>query len=460
MISSPFVCTARIKFQREEKNNIMFNLKLTGQIRFNYLLFAAVLFCASQIVSAQININGISIPKINRQKKGTKTSNEIDTAETSGKTETGAQQDVQTNPEAPPNYNANLNAGDKAVAIDSSRDAEAVKILAKSGTAYKVAKLSEPDSVQWYSLNSVYPFYDKQGFDETMFDYKSYVAPYLPCYAKKHNLEEGKVKGIGFFGQLNFSDANEARQSLQINQPKLAELDSLIKRKFSNTPNIFLDYNENPAIAAEIASQRDEYLKCVVESIENKPDIRLSIFLDDISKAKSEVDRYTPADFLYLVSAGGNSEALLRAVSPKAREEWSKQWLKNADSRAEFNTAWDELAAAAAKKLPLYKPSPKSFQFKYPAGEKLLMDYFKNTATLKIFRIGTDTAGWDIQKDNNDFLPTYRYKSMRVYLRDTSDDHPYCHVISARVKQDYAGGGAYNQSIYRSSVNDEIIGCP
>ncbi len=417
-------------------------MKRNSILSFAFLVVLAVGF---QTASAQFTI---SIPKISKIKKD----QSVQTQETTP-------DDVQTNPNAPTDYNANLNVGDQAVAVDNSGEAAAVKILAKSGTTYKTAKLKEPDAIQWFSLNSVYPYFDKQAFDETMFDYKGYVAPYLSCYAKKHNINEDKVKGDGFFSESNFSNAAEARKELQTDQPKLAQLDSLIKSKFANTPNVFLNYTENPAIAAEIASQRGEYLNCVVGEEDSKPDFRLPVFLDDIKKAQSEVDRYTPQTFLFLVSDGGDSNALLRAISPKAREEWSKEWLKNADSRKEFNAAWDELAKAAAKKIPTYKPSPKSFQFKYPAGEKLLMDSFKNASTLKIFRTGTDTAGWDIQKDSSNF-PSYRYKDVRVYFRDPSADHPYCSVVTARVKQDYAGGGTYNSQIYRSSVSEEIFGCP
>lgn len=92
-------------------------------------------------------IGGISIPKIKRPK-----TNQPDIKTASGnnaRTDAGTPEEVQTNPNAPPDYNANLNVGNKAVAVDHSRDAAGVKILAKSGTAYKVAKIKEPDAIQW-----------------------------------------------------------------------------------------------------------------------------------------------------------------------------------------------------------------------------------------------------------------------------------------------------------------------
>jgi hypothetical protein len=446
----------------------MFTLNLTKQTVINCCLLVAVLLCASYQISAQISIGGISVSKPKRPNKpGTSqpertASNEADAGTSSGNAAI-TQEDVQTNPYAPTDYNANLNVGDEATAVDHFRDVEMVRVVAKSGAAYKVAKLNSPNSVQWYSVNSVYPYFDYRAFTEIMFNYKSQVTPYLPCYGKKHNLDSDKVtvEGYNAFGARHFDDAKDAQQTLQAEQPKLAELESLLKSKLGGVaPDTFLDYMNNPAIVAEIVAQRAEYLKCAVGVEDEKPDFRLPVFLSDIKKAQSEAERYAPGEYLYLVSAGGPSEALLRAVSPRAREEWAKQWLKNPAARGEFNAAWDALAATAARKLPSYKPSAASFQFRYPVGERLLMSSFKNPSTLKIFRIGTDTAGWNIQKDNDGILPSYRYKTVRVYLRDPNDDHPYCRVVSARIKQDYAGGGAYNSEVYRSSVSEELYGCP
>jgi hypothetical protein len=445
----------------------MFTLNLTKQTVINCCLLVAVLLCASYQISAQISIGGISVSKPKRPNKpGTSqsertASNEADAGTSSGNAAI-TQEDVQTNPYAPTDYNANLNVGDEATAVDHFRDVEMVRVVAKSGAAYKVAKLNSPNSVQWYSVNSVYPYFDYRAFTEIMFNYKSQVTPYLPCYGKKHNLDSDKVtvEGYNAFGARHFDDAKDAQQTLQAEQPKLAELESLLKSKLGGVaPDTFLDYMNNPAIVAEIVAQRAEYLKCAVGVEDEKPDFRLPVFLSDIKKAQSEAERYAPGEYLYLVSAGGPSEALLRAVSPRAREEWAKQWLKNPAARGEFNAAWDTLTSTAARKLPSYKPSAASFQFRYPVGERLLMSSFKNPSTLKIFRIGTDTAGWNIQKDNDGILPSYRYKTVRVYLRDPNDDHPYCRVVSARIKQDYAGG-AYNSEVYRSSVSEELYGCP
>jgi hypothetical protein len=441
----------------KQKEDVMLRKHLSKQTLLNLCLPAALLLCGSTQLSAQITVRGIKIPTRTEKPK----TNQPDRTSTNHNTAV-PQGEIQTNPNAPLDFNANLNVGDQAVAVDRFRDVKVVKIVGKSGSAYNVAELKSPDSTQWYNVNSVYPYFDYQAFTEVMYDYKSYVTPYLPCYGQKHNLEANKVtvEGYNAFGARHFSNAQDAQKTLQAEQPKLLELDSQLKSKVGGTaPNTFLEYLSNPAIVSEIASQRDDYLKCVVEVEDSKPDVALPVFLDDIKKAQEEAERYSPADYLYLVSAGGPSEALLRAVSKRAREEWAKQWLKNPKSRAEFDAEWDKLATIAAKKIPLYKPSAGSYRFRDPAGEKMVMGALKNPSTLKIFRVGSDTAGWDIQKDSNNY-PSYRYKKVSVYFRDPNDDHSYCRVVSARIKQDYAGGGRYNSEIYRSSVSDEIFGCP
>jgi hypothetical protein len=165
-------------------------LNLTKQTVINLCLLVAVLLCTSHQLTAQINIGGINIPKPKRsgkpntgQPEGT-TSNTTNNGTPDGNS-AAPQGDAQTNPNAPSDYNANLNVGDQAVAVDRFRDVKAVRIVGKSGAAYKVAELKSPDSVQWYSANSVYPYFDYQAFTEIMYDDKRFVTPYLPCYRYK-----------------------------------------------------------------------------------------------------------------------------------------------------------------------------------------------------------------------------------------------------------------------------------
>lgn len=458
------------------RKNIMFNIKSINPTAVRFCLSIIIVCCLAQIISAQINIGGYNItlpkrkpkteqpPSPNQTATPNQTTNQRvgDSAQSASKQSDDvelASEEINFNSNAPADYDANLKAGEPAIAVGRF-GIEPVTIVSRSGDIYKVRVTSLQNSLHLYKANSVYPNFDLQTFaGEVNFGYGRYLQPYLPCYAQKHNLSEEQTRKE-FYGGLGTNNPEIAKQLLQKNEPKLVEAGNLLKTKLSVRPNTYSSPGENPAVWDEITSNLDEYQKCVIDSIANKPSPILPIFLEDIQKAKSQVDRYQPGRNIYLVSAGAQSESLLRAVSPKAREEWSAKWLKNSSLRAKFNAAWDDLAASAKNKIPLYKPSVAGFQFRYPAGEKLLMDSFKNPSTLKILRIGTDTASWNIQKDNADLLPTYRYKDVRAYLRDSSDDHPYCKVVTARVKQDYSGGGTYNSTVYRAPVSEEIYGCP
>jgi hypothetical protein len=193
------------------------------------------------------------------------------------------------------------------------------------------------------------------------------------------------------------------------------------------------------------------------DSPQPQDDIRISVFLDDIKKAKSEVERYNSADWLYLVSEGDASAALLRAVSPRARQQFLTEWSK-ANGINKLVAPFDDLAAAAAQKLPTYSPKPNSFAFHNPLDEKMMKGVLTNLATLKINKIGLNENAWLIDK-NDIGIPTSRYKHGSIWARDTSDDHPYCHVYRVNIIQDYAGGGTYGAS-YARLVQDELFGCP
>ena len=173
---------------------------------------------------------------------------------------------------------------------------------------------------------------------------------------------------------------------------------------------------------------------------------------------QKEVDGYNPGARNYFVT-GTNNNYLLFAVSLRERERWLIE-AKATEFKSNLDIPLDALAASAVKKLPLYTPDAGYFKFHDPVAEKLLMNYFKNPAKIKIYRLGLGSANWEIQKDNYGLLPSYRFKYANIYYRDASDDHPYCHVVSIRVKQDYAGGGTYSGAMYRSSADEAVVGCP
>ncbi len=295
--------------------------------------------------------------------------------------------------------------------------------------------------------------YNKDEFGSIKWGNTQYLAPYLECYAKKHNLELINVTGHAFSAP-GYNNASEMRQALQAELPKLAEIASLLKSRLQSRPNTSLNYHENPAIWEEITVNRDEYLKCAVgekESLRASESVWLRAHLENIAKKQKQVDEQGD------MSTTTNDNYLMYAVSARARAKWMSDAI---EFKANLDSVLDALAASVAKKMPNYKPLAAAFQFRDPVAEKLLMNYFKNSATVKVHRIGLDTAGWQIQKDNYNLLPTYRYKTAYAYVRDSSDDHPYCRVVRATIKQDYAGGGTYSTQTYRSNAMEDLFGCP
>lgn len=179
--------------------------------------------------------------------------------------------------------------------------------------------------------------------------------------------------------------------------------------------------------------------------------------LEEIAKAQKQVDEYTPEDKLYLVDAVG-AEWLSRAVSMRKREKWAKDRLKTPFEKQKFADALDALASSAAKKLPAYKGEFEDYGFHNAADEKKIKGVLTNPADYKIFAAGLDGNSWAI--DKNDFgIPTARYKSGAIYLKDTTDDHPYCHLYYVNIIQDYSGGGTYGAS-NTLFVKDKLVGCP
>lgn len=148
------------------------------------------------------------------------------------------------------------------------------------------------------------------------------------------------------------------------------------------------------------------------------------------------------------------------AVSQRARQEYFKRngGPKAAERQAALTPALDALAAAAAKKLPLFKPNPSVFAYRNPAGEQMAIRGLKNASTLKVSKAGFEEANWLIEK-NALGIPLNRYKHGYIWARDSADDHQYCHLYIIYLQQDYAGGGRYGQS-FTKIRDDQIVGCP
>lgn len=188
-------------------------------------------------------------------------------------------------------------------------------------------------------------------------------------------------------------------------------------------------------------------------------DAWVDVMLDELKKKQAEVVAFDP-------SSPNRAFDLFTpywipvAVSQKARQEYFRRngGPNAAQRQAALTPALDALSAAASKTLPLFKPNTSSFAYRNPAGEKMAIQGLKNAATVKVHKIGFEEANWLIEK-NALGIPLNRYKQGYIWVRDSADDHPYCHLYIIYLQQDYAGGGQYGQS-FTKIRDDQIVGCP
>lgn len=395
-----------------------------------------------------------SIPKIPKIDKDKVKPPKVE--ETKSEDEEASSTEVKVNPRALSGLDANLNRGDQAIAVDEFGFLDPITIISKSGKTYKARHLKSPNHVYWYQANSIYPNFDTLEFERIMLNNRQYVSSYLECYAKKHNLELDQVADPSH-SPNNYGNAEKMRAALQKEFPKLAEIESQLKSKLQSRPNTFLNYQRNPAIWEEIVTNKTQYLDCAIGNEDAKPDPFLNAFLDEIAETQKEIENYSPETKIYLISIG-KYDWLKRAVSKKAREEWLNQWTKNPAQRQQFSEALDAVAAAAARKLPLYTPKLKNYSIHNPVEEKLMKSKINDLADHKIHYIGLEQANWLIEK-NSLGIPTARFKRGLVWVRYTPNDHPYCRIYYINIIQDYAGGGTYGAS-YGKFLTDELAGCP
>jgi hypothetical protein len=419
---------------------------------FVALIFVVGLAVFGKTVSAQFPISIPKIPKIKKERIEQPKAEEVKEEE-GGNTPT----DVKTNPAAAQSdYDANLKPGDQAIAVDDFSSVNPVKILAKSGNAYKVLELNYSNHTYWYNANSVYPFFNNDDFEKIMVYNQQYLEPYLDCYAKKHNLDIHNVADASHSDGI-YGGTEKMRKALQADFPKLIEIESQLKSQLQSRPDTFLNFRHNPAIWEEIITNRNQYLECAVGLVDAKPDPFLNAFLNEIGNIQKEVEQYTPETRIALIGKGDYGW-LQRAVSKKMREEWLSQWTKNPAQRQQFNEALDTLSAVLARKLPLYTPNPKYYTFRSPAEEAMMKGALKAPATSKIYRIGLNQANWLIDKNGLD-IPTARFKRGMIWLKYQGADHPYCYMAYVNIIQDYAGGGTYGAS-YAKFIEQELAGCP
>lgn len=379
-------------------------------------------------------------------------------------------QQVFGNPAAPANLDANLSVGETAIAINDRWEIKKVTILSKGNGTYNVVPFgtseweikNQRNVVKTYKANSVYKDFDIGGFFNAVRPYQQYVEPYLECYAVAFKFPVAYVTGKEKWGSYYIRDVKEYDQQMA----KLGELWEMIQTKYPNIPNTFSPYSTNPVVWASIAKNREPMVKCIGR---NSNDENIKFMLKDIESAKKSFDNFNGKDGL---STGG--EWLLRAVSPKKREEFYTTFVTFKDYEAlaakigtgkdpndlknKVNTALDSLKNSAETKLAAYKMPDWYFKYQDAASQAKMKAHLKNPPTLKTFKIGVSDEVWQIEK-NSLGIPLYRYKRGQMLVRNSADDHPFCKGLFFVIKQTYSGGGNYGGSEI-SEYHEELFGCP
>ena len=314
----------------------------------------------------------------------------------------------------------------------------------------------------WYdALRGYRLVYDESSVMPTYKDH--YISPYLYYYAQKHQLDPEKV---GYFHgrTINF-DSYETKQMLADELPVLAAMEQEFKQKFPNRPNTGKKYEENPAIWADILTDREAYFDMLVADLPKPGDCdnlsaidkaRIATIKEDMQTTLEQAKSFTAGKTWYVEDFNDSrNEYLQAAISPSQRNGFEKKW------GALFpclEGLLDEIAAAAKETLPLYKPI--GYNVRNAAEEKLLRSAVNDLHQAKELGIGLLEANWLIQKDNLG-IPQYRYKHGMIHAQypTSSTDDGFCRIIYVNIIQDYAGGGTYGAS-YAHFIKSQPAGCP
>jgi hypothetical protein len=186
--------------------------------------------------------------------------------------------------------------------------------------------------------------------------------------------------------------------------------------------------------------------------------------LEEIEQKRKQVETYSPMIKGYFVSYSP-TDYILIAVSPRARTEWLER--ENAQDvrqmpNNKLDSALDALAAAVAEKLPIYRMNLELYTIRHAAGEKLMKAALKNLSTLEIHFIGLrNLKNMDsLIPKNEENPPKALLQFGKIWARDTTDDHPYCHLYHFSINQDRAGDGSSHGASTAKLILDETVGCP
>jgi hypothetical protein len=150
------------------------------------------------------------------------------------------------------------------------------------------------------------------------------------------------------------------------------------------------------------------------------------------------------------------NEFLLAGISPKFRKDWFDSHRTQEKDLHCMTGIFDELAAAAKRTLPKYKP--RGYTHHDSDEEALILEAVKaELPDVDDLQIGVKSPSWMIEKRSNG-IPDSRYKYGMAWIKSASHDDGYCRIAYVNIVQDYAGGESYGDSM-ANYISMEPAGC-
>ena len=360
-------------------------------------------------------------------------------------------------------YDYNLKINDTVSVLDQAGVFKTMKVYEKKNSMYKVAKLdvtawelkNDQSACKWYKCNSVYPYFDMKSFQSKTSKYKNTIASLLNCTSEDKKIPLNSLTGSNKWPTYYIKDDNEYN-SMKADLENCKEL----LKTFKFFPNTFMGYENNPAIWVVVINDGIKYLDCL-KAVGN-PDIIKTVnkILSEIAVAKTNAQNFKGGDE-GLYNCSGCYQYYFNSVSANERKEWFARradFNSDVESVKKIDAAFDDLKPFAAAKIPLVKPT--SLDWKYSASglETVMKNHLKNSASIIYYKIGSGDADWQIEKSSAG-IPLYRYKRTYMWIRNPSNDHPYCKSLSFVIKQEYSGGGTYAGSTVSTYI-EGMCGCP
>jgi hypothetical protein len=177
--------------------------------------------------------------------------------------------------------------------------------------------------------------------------------------------------------------------------------------------------------------------------------------IGEIGKYQKQLESWNPANQIF-PRPSSSDDYIGLALSKKDRATWLQDKKVAPDARLE--AALNGLKDVLSRRLPEYTISPKSFNNRNAAEEKLVLAEMSDVPGLRVFKIGFNQANWLIDK-NGLGIPKARYKHGLVYGRNPASEDPFCRIWYVNVVQEYSGGGTFGATEARY-IEKEYIACP